>query len=370
MKTIVHIGMPKTGTTALQKSLHGSAAYLAQRGLLYPTNPPGSRAYNHRLLVAQVVSFDRLPRGLKNWSYLTKDNVADRLEEFFDHLRRQIERQRPAGVILSTEGLFRPLPTGRHETLRQVFGASGEPRFVAYLRRPSEHYLSNLQQTLKASAIVSPPKPSGYRKILESYDACFGPQAVSARLFHRDHLENGDTVADFCKHHLAEFGVDPAKLHVVGSANETLSAESMDILRRYRAAFHAERHNVFTRDTQALRVTLARIDRAHGAPRPRLRPGLAEAIDLASHDCLWIRDRFGVVFPGLDYDRLAAAATAPAPDFAREDSLDAVVVIDRDLRARVLDDLARSRWVSEDAARKAWLSDLLGASRGGGRPVS
>ena len=97
---------------------------------------------------------------------------------------------------------------------------------MAYLRKPSEHYLSGLQQKIKWSTVVRMrPRPKEYRKVLESYDACFGPSAVSARLFHRDHLENGDIVADFCKHYLAEFRIDPAKLGVVGRVNETLSAE-------------------------------------------------------------------------------------------------------------------------------------------------
>ena len=221
-----------------------------------------------------------------------------------------------------------------------------------------QHYLSSLQQRLKASAIVRQPRPLVYRKVLESYGACFGPDAVSARLFHRDHLEQGDIVADFCKHYLAEFEIDPAELRPGDKTNETLSAESMDILARYRQAFHAERNGVSTRDTVKLCAALAEADSRHGAARPRLRPGVAETIDYASHDCLWVRDRFGVVFPDLDYDRLAATAPAAAPDPERTFALEELVVIDRELQAQILDSLAQSPW-ADDAARKAWLDGLL-----------
>lgn len=354
MKAIVHIGMQKTGSTALQGCLSQSAAYLAGCGVLYPKN-------HHRLLLALIAPFEDLPRRMKGRA-LSRNNLGDRLQKFIRHVRRQIETQRPEGLILSTEGLFVPLPEDRHAPFRQFFdGVGAEPGFVAYLRRPSEHYLSSLQQRLKASAIVRPPRPKPIRKVLESYDACFGPDAVSARLFHRDHLENGDIVADFCKHCLAEFQIDPARLTPGDKTNETLSGESMDILQRYRTAFHAERNDVFTEDTKALRVALAAADRRHGAGRPKLRPGVAETVDYANRDCLWVRDRFGVVFPGLDYDRLAAkppAEMAAEPNPTRAFALEEVVVIDRELRAQILGSVAQSLWAAEDAARKVWLTTL------------
>jgi hypothetical protein len=376
MKTIVHIGMPKTGSTALQNSLAASSAYLAQRGLLYPENPPGVRGKDHRLLAAQFLTFRALPRHLRGDAGDDQATIDARLEAFLAHLRRQIAAERPQGLILSYEGLFRVLPEARHETLRAAYRELGDDlRFVAYLRKPSEHYLSSLQQGIKASTTLKPPQPKQFRKILESYAACFGDDAVSARLFDRAHLANGDIAADFCAHALGAFAVDPAQLQAGERTNETLSAESMDLIWRYRRAFHAERDDVFTQDTNQLRRALARADHAHGAARPRLQPGFAEAIDYAAHDAPWLRDRFGVVFPGLDYDRFAAPAPTgdPAADLAAAvaaasgpaAAIDALVVVDREMQARILADLARSPWAA-DAARRKWLSGL--ARRGRPRP--
>ena len=111
MKTIVHIGMPKTGSTALQGCLQKSAAYLARRGVLYPENPPGRWSSNHQLLQALAAPFESSRRRHEvGGATSPRTTSATKSEEFFHHVRRQIETQRPAGLILSTENLFRPLP--------------------------------------------------------------------------------------------------------------------------------------------------------------------------------------------------------------------------------------------------------------------
>jgi hypothetical protein len=362
MKTIVHIGMPKAGSTALQTCFKASAAELARHGVLYPENP-GDEGVNHLALVAQFVPPRSLPREMRGRSRYAAANIGSAVGGFFSHLHRQIETSRPRALVLSYEGLFRPLPRERHALLRESYRAlGGQPRFVAYLRRPSEHYLSSLQQRIKASSKVTGPAPRDYRRTLESYDACFGPEAVTALLYDRRHLERGDIVADFCARFLAEYGVDPARLRR-GRSNATLSAESMELLWRYRAAFHADRDDVATRDSKALLKALANADARLGASRPRLKPGVAEAIDYGSGDALWLRDRFGVVFPDLDYDRLAAEtrAASPAPGPGDAAALDQLIVIDRAMQARLADEIARSSWAA-DEGRRAWL-ESLGAAR-------
>lgn len=368
MKIIVHIGMPKTGSTALQDCLQASRAQLAECGLLYPRNPRGCRFNNHRLLAAQVLAFKNLPRHMTRRTGYTPANIDAKVREFLATLHRQIAIERPDGLILSAESLFRRLPPARYRDLRRTYRALGtERQFVAYLRKPSEQYLSLLQQDLRAAAGVRRPDPPEYRKVLKSYMACFGRAAVAARLFDRAHLERGDIVADFCTHALAGFGLDPAKLNTAGRPNQTLSAESMDILARYWGDFPAGPADADARAREAtgLRHALIAAERRHGAPRPRLQPGIAERIDYASRDLVWVRDRFGVVFPGLDYDRLAAAPAAdPAPSPASDWRLEDLVCIDRDLQAVILETLARSSWSAPGSGfvsafdRKAWAGSL------------
>lgn len=358
MQAIVHIGMSKTGSTALQSCLQRSEAYLATRGLRYPKNPPDCGFNNHRLLAAQFLPFERLPRHMTGRTGYTAANIGAKFEAFVEHVAAEVRAHRPEALILSSETLFRELPAAKHAAIRGAYRRLGaEPRFVAYLRRPSEHYLAVLLQVLTASAAPPPPAPARYRPALESYRAAFGAETVAARLYDRARLEGGDIVADFCARDLAAFGVDPAKLSPAERPNDTLTAEAIDLLARYRRAFHPGRDGVYSEDTSLLRAALAEAERGCGAPRPRLRPWVAAMIDDASGDALWVRDAFGVVFPGLDYDRLAAARPAPFP--ARAFALEDLVVLDRAAQARIRANLARSAWAAAPE-RGAWL-DALGA---------
>jgi hypothetical protein len=82
MKTILHIGMPKTGTTALQDCLRASRADLAAAGILYPENPPGCRFNNHRMLVMGFLPFDALPRHMVSHREYTPQNYREKYQEF------------------------------------------------------------------------------------------------------------------------------------------------------------------------------------------------------------------------------------------------------------------------------------------------
>ncbi|MEM9770727.1 MAG: hypothetical protein AAF889_03855, partial [Cyanobacteria bacterium P01_D01_bin.73] len=63
MEIIVHIGMPKTGTTALQKSLAHSRELLKDNGILYPEG--FLYEDEHRELVGGLRSRKNLPRLLR-----------------------------------------------------------------------------------------------------------------------------------------------------------------------------------------------------------------------------------------------------------------------------------------------------------------
>ena len=53
MKIIMHIGMPKTGSTAIQFALAKSRENLLSNGILYPVNPePFSNQVKHMLYMS------------------------------------------------------------------------------------------------------------------------------------------------------------------------------------------------------------------------------------------------------------------------------------------------------------------------------
>jgi hypothetical protein len=121
---------------------------------------------------------------------------------------------------------------------------------------------------------------------------------------------------------------------------------------------------VATADSSELLRTLQRIDGALKAPRPALRPQIADMIDYGRRDPLRLRDAYGLVFPDLDYGRLertigpGRALSPLLRDLWRPWRLEEIVVLDPAMRAAILDRLARARWTRAEPARAAWVAEL------------
>lgn len=365
MRILLHIGMAKAGSSALQDSLAGSQAALAARGLLYPRRLGGTAYANHTLMLPAVFDW-RGSRSLQFSPEARGPSLEAASRGFLDALGAEIAARAPRALILSCEHLFRVLPDRGTERLPALLaGLGGAPRVIAYLRRPSEHYLSSLQQHLKASHEVRVPRAPRYRSVIESYAAMFGEEALALQLYHRPGFVDGDIVADFAARHLAPYGVTRAELAAPARTNDTLSAESADVSRRFRLAFFRDRDNRMTQESKTLVAALRDADAATGAPRPRLRPGVAERVDYARADPLWLRDRHGVAFPGFDYRRLETGAGIPPSDAPV--ALEDVVEIDRSRERAILAELRAAPWAAaperrggiDAPARRGWIDALL-----------
>jgi hypothetical protein len=355
--------MPKTGSTALQGCLQTSRARLAGRGILYPENPTGCAFNNHRMLILGFVNFEKLPRHVRRYPEITKANVSEKYTEFIDCIGDQIARDRPECLVISSETLFRRLGIkARRSLLRALEPSAGSFVVAVYLRRPSEYYLSNLQQRLKHSYNIGRILlPSSYG-VLQSYASTFGRDMIRPRIYDRGHLYNGDIVGDFFRYYMAEFAVDVESLERGHSNNETVSAESMDLLRRYRKDFHAGSDNVIAEDSAALVRLLRRTDKLVGAPKPRLRPEIADMIDYSRIDPLRLRDEYDVVFPDLDYRRFERRARVPwilAVKPWKDWRLSDLVSIDRPIQREILRSILRSGWAKADPDRRPWVDERL-----------
>lgn len=358
MRVILHIGSQKTGTTALQLAFSQAAPSLARLGVLYPRGH--GRDTTHAILLHGLYRPDDIPRAER----ARPKTDADR-RRFLDRLAGRIRDERPACVVLSSEYFFRPLDDAALARLRDELLALGAERIevVVYLRSPSGKFLSTLQQKLKASARPPVPAACNYRKVLEPYARVFGTGAVRASCFDRRTLVDGDIVADFCAHHLGAQGPAISALIRQVRTNESLSAEAIDVLRRHRADFHPGAEDRFRRDTHALIRELLRLDAALGLGRPRLRADVADAIDHAANDPVWLRDTFGLTLPGLDWNRLAQATGAEIWTGDRPPHLADLIEIDPAARRRLLTALADSSWVRRPGLL-ARLSMLIGRSPG------
>ena len=362
MRTVLHIGMPKTGSTALQDCLSRSREYLLSCGVLYPENTDDVEFNNHRLLVQPLLDYARLPPSMRRGASGPED-LERWHANFIASVRRQVEKSGPDCLLLSSEHMFRGLASKRAEQVLKDLEAMGaeDVGIVMYARRPSENFLSHCQQDLRTSYKVKQPSVPNYRKTLRRCIELFGRENITLRLFNRAHLVDGDIVTDFCASFLAAEDVRRDQLEDVVRSNESTGAESMEIMRRYRVEFDADRNSEHTRGSNKLVHALYFAEEAVGAPRPRLKPEIADMIDYSSDQVLWLRDRFGLEFPGIDYQRLDREGPVGLP--SRDFALEEMVEIDRGVWNAILREIDRT-WANGDDRRKAWVAGLLNGTAG------
>lgn len=212
---ILHIGVPKTGSTALQQSLHAGHAALLARGVLYP-----AQMANHKFIVSAMMDdpgrFDihrlagRPPQAVVAWN--------DRQMQAFAAAQ---DAARPRALLLSSEHclLLKPAELARlHDHLT---GIARTVRVLAYVRHPLAHARSRIQESVKNGVktleqALARPLRLEFDSAIEDFATAFGRENVSVRAFPGD--RGGDVVADF----LGWIGLGDLDLPVQRS-NESLS---------------------------------------------------------------------------------------------------------------------------------------------------
>ena len=85
---------------------------------------------------------------------------------------REAARRRPKALVMSASTLFNLSRPDQFEGLSAVLRRlADEVEIVAYLRRPSDFYLSSAQQIWKADHRIKPLAPVAYREPLEGFAA-------------------------------------------------------------------------------------------------------------------------------------------------------------------------------------------------------
>jgi hypothetical protein len=226
MRIVVHMGMHKTGSSAIQDYFH--------------TTPVAGASYlragssNHSSLF--VLLFDdpaRVPR-YHGFSVLGPDFVA-RLPENrrrgLAALEAQLAELAASGgtLVMSGEDISSPEFVQARQAMHDLFRRwSDDILVVAYVRSPLSYAVSAFQEQLKGPHKVdldlSRAWPQ-YRTRFEQMETLVGPGRLRLRRFAPEALTGGDVVADFC----AQIGVAPPQ-HPPARVNETLSLEATALL--------------------------------------------------------------------------------------------------------------------------------------------
>lgn len=231
-RLIVHIGAPKTGTTAVQKFLFRNRGALAQQGVLYPAG--GMLNGAHHLIGAAI-----FPGRVNRLKGVRQDEVMARA---VDEIRQEIASRNPGTVVLSTEYLWGELSSANIRRLLDPF-RDMTLEVVAYLRRQDLFAQSLYVQAVKGGYASSfadwikmvPSSAKGgfnLHRVLAAWRDCGLDVRVIARVYEKDQL-NGDVCADFVAAVCPQAKVTLAESRkVVNSAPDTATIE---ILRRVNA---------------------------------------------------------------------------------------------------------------------------------------
>jgi hypothetical protein len=203
-KLFLHIGQTKTGSTSLQRFLHGNRAALAERGVFYPPcvgglAEPGARHHHRHLFTALQDAGPTLVGAEAAWAALA-----------------QAVHVHPAPTAVISSELFWHLFVGRAPLRLKALKwmaeqlAEFDVRVVCYLRAQEEWVEAMYNQLVKSGQaqaatqgfdhfLQRPQTVSlmDYERVLQPWAEAFGPQALVVRVFERTNLVAGDVVDDF-----------------------------------------------------------------------------------------------------------------------------------------------------------------------------
>lgn len=198
MKTniFIHIGMHKTGSTSIQRTMSRSRQTLLAHDINYL-----ALGENHSTTLFPLFSetphlYDPYQlRGIDTAAKAAKKNAETEVA-----LRRELAANRCGTFVISGEDLSGLKPKALEGLKDRLAPYAASFRVIVYVRDPYSSVNSIFQHRLRRGQtveqiIASPPRPR-YRRIASAI-AVFGRENVDIRIFDPAHFVNGDLIADF-----------------------------------------------------------------------------------------------------------------------------------------------------------------------------
>jgi hypothetical protein len=210
----VHIGIPRTGSTAIEKFLYENRQILLDRGILYPE--VNLRGYGHHDL-AYLLS-----GGYPEWAIPQPRNLDDLATDLC-----HASAAHSGDILISSENFYLFPAIVRLQELLTKTGASSGRRVViiVYVRRQDEAQESWYSQTVKAQGETCKIDESidrwrylwDYRARLAEWAAAFGAANLVVRPYETTQFRGGSLITDF----LACIGVDPTGMDLPTKKKKT-----------------------------------------------------------------------------------------------------------------------------------------------------
>lgn len=303
---ILHVGMHKTGTTSIQKSLQDLSAARARYVQL-----GGS---NHSAPVVTAFHDDPAEMGLHRRAGREAEDVAGFRQRVRQRLEAELSRTAEFDkFVLSGEGIVALPPHALKELRGVLLSHVGQVQVFAYIREPVGFSVSAFQQRVKNGGKAFRLTQPDYRKKFQRFINVFGREQFSARVFARAELKDGSVVADFC--HQWSLPFDRSK---EVRSNESISEPVVKLLHLFNREGPAPQQN---RRWLNARAAFIECLSTHFRGRFEL-PGQFHGQAIDADDLAWLERQLGIRFPG-------AATQVASEDEFRDylDSIDSAVVV-------------------------------------------
>jgi hypothetical protein len=220
---IIHAGMFKTGSTAIQQFLYDNKKRLKGNGIVYPgMGMKGSIAHHNFLwsyeegVPYNINDGDKPTWEELNLNYLSSGNV----------------------LIISSEALYSPLlnPNNALEIKRKLFNY--DVKILLYVRRQDDFYASSYAQKVKRGVYVPELKEwikqskFNFERQFKGIIKSFGQANFIVRMYDFSSFYEGNIFKDF----MHAVGLPWDDNYVIpGMKNDSLSAKAIDVCRRTNA---------------------------------------------------------------------------------------------------------------------------------------
>jgi hypothetical protein len=219
---ILHIGMHKTGSTSIQRSLSG----FSDSRFVYHEDQKGESNQTRAM-------FGLLGVGRRGPRERTKNEVAAAGREILARLDDAVRSLEGRQLVISAEGLWL-LPEGTVSELGRILAARFDAvDVVGYVRSPAAFISSYFQQRVKggtrrSGGVDVAREYPNYRWAFEKFDKVFGREKVRLWKFDPARFPGGCVVQHFC----SRVGIDLPAARII-RVNESLPREAVSLLYTY-----------------------------------------------------------------------------------------------------------------------------------------
>lgn len=339
MRLILHVGTAKTGTTSLQRSLCDSRKILEEYGVLYPST--FKKEVAHHLLLGLYRSSDR---GVIVRLASGSHNIKKAANSLWEKIKREIDRKKPKVTILSSEYLFHGNVENFQKLRSRLGEVSDDIHPCVYIREPVSWYVSSLQQGTKTKGRIPQPEAKDIRSRIEAIENAFR-RKIHLRPFEHQQLYQQDIVADFEQSYLRE--CVPPKTVLTNRYNESISAEAMAILSRYRRFALADVESFPMASASKLRRLISEYEsEKRRYNKPVLKSHVGDFLRNISIDYLWLKEKYAVEFDALDYSKINSNHNTVSQKYSK---IEDVIEVDEEWRDEIMFHILHEKLIAPES---------------------